>query len=147
MPREADAYGLIHQDAHTGNLFVDDAGHITLFDFDDCVYGPFIYDIAMALFYIVPFDLSGASRMTGEFMPHFLRGYRRENRFEAAWLEQLPHWLKLREIDLYSAIFRSFDVNNLDDPWVIEYMDGRKQRIEGDVPFIVFDFESLAGEL
>jgi Ser/Thr protein kinase RdoA (MazF antagonist) len=147
LPRAADAYGLIHQDAHTGNLFVDDAGSITLFDFDDCVYGPFIYDIAMALFYIVPFDPSGASRMAGEFMPHFLLGYQRENRFKAAWLGQLPHWLKLREIDLYAAIYRSFDVNKLDEPWVAGFMQGRKQKIENDVPFIDFDFESLAGDL
>jgi hypothetical protein len=35
-------------------------------------------------------------------------------------------------------------VNNLDDPWVVEFMDGRKQRIENDVPFIDFDFESLS---
>ena len=145
LPKGADSYGLIHQDAHTGNLFVDDAGNITLFDFDDCVYGPFIYDIAMTLFYVVPFDPSGASSVTGEFMPPFLRGYQRENQFKADWLGQLPHWLKLREIDLYAAIYRSFDVNNLDDPWVVSYMDGRKQRIESDVRFIDFDFESLAG--
>jgi Ser/Thr protein kinase RdoA (MazF antagonist) len=147
LSREADSYGLIHQDAHTGNLFVDEAGNITLFDFDDCVYGPFIYDIAMALFYIVPFDLSGASNMAGEFMPHFLRGYQRENQFQSTWLRQLPYWLKLREIDLYSAIYRSFDVNHLDDPWVASYMEGRKQRIEGDVPFIDLHFESLASHL
>jgi len=144
LPKGADSYGLIHQDAHTGNLFVDDAGNITLFDFDDCVYGPFIYDIAMVLFCVVPFDPSGASSVTGEFMPPFLRGYQRENQFKADWLGQLPHWLKLREIDLYAAIYRSFDVNNLDDPWVASYMGGRKQRIESDVPFIDFDFESLA---
>lgn len=26
-------------------------------------------------------------------------------------------FMKLREIDLYTVIHRSFDVNNLDDPW------------------------------
>jgi len=147
LSKDADSYGLIHQDAHTGNLFVDEAGNITLFDFDDCVYGWFIYDIAMALFYAVPFDLSGASCFTGEFMPPFLRGYRRENRLDPVWLKQLPYWLKMREIDLYAIVYRSFDVNNLDDPWVASYMEGRKQRIENDVPFIDFDFESLASHL
>ena len=144
LPQDAGSYGLIHQDAHTGNLFVDEAGNITLFDFDDCVYSWFIYDIAMVLFYAVPFDPSGASRRTGEFMPGFLRGYRRENRLDPVWLKQLPYWLKMREIDLYAIVYRSFDVNNLDDPWVASYMEGRKQRIENDVPFIDFDFESLA---
>ena len=145
LPWDADSYGLIHQDAHTGNLFADEAGNITLFDFDDCVYGWFIYDIAMVLFYAVPFEQSGASSFTREFMPYFLRGYRRENQLDSAWLPELPHWLKLREIDLYAIIHRSFDVNSLDEPWVASYMEGRKQRIEGDVPFIDFDFQSLAG--
>jgi Ser/Thr protein kinase RdoA (MazF antagonist) len=147
LSKDADSYGLIHQDAHTGNLFVDETGNITLFDFDDCVYGWFIYDIAMALFYAVPFDPSGASRFTSKFMPSFLQGYRRENRLDPVWLKQLPCFLKMREIDLYAIVYRSFDVNNLDDPWVASYMEGRKQRIENDVPFIDFDFESLASHL
>ncbi len=56
---------MIHQDAHTGNLFVDDDYTMTLFDFDDCVYGHFIYDIAMVLFYIAGWG--------GEDIPGFTR--------------------------------------------------------------------------
>jgi amicoumacin kinase len=33
LPREAASYGLIHQDAHAGNFFVDAHGTITFFDF------------------------------------------------------------------------------------------------------------------
>ena len=84
---------------------------------------------------------------TGEFMTHFLRGYRRENQMDAVWLQEIPHFLKLREIDLYAVIHRSFDVNNLDDPWVVRYMDNRKHKIESDVPYIDFDFESLTAYL
>jgi len=51
--------------------------------------------------------------------------------------------LKLREIDLYGVIHRSFDVDNLEDPWVAMYMEDRKQRIENDMPYIEFDFTSL----
>jgi Ser/Thr protein kinase RdoA (MazF antagonist) len=143
LPRDADSYGLIHQDAHTGNLFVDEAGNITLFDFDDCVYGPFIYDIAMVLFYAVPFEASQAPGVARDFLPHFMRGYRHENELDDAWLQELPRFLKLREIELYAVIHRSFDVNNVDDPWAARFMDGRKQRIENDVPVIDLDFASL----
>ena len=38
LPQIVETYGLIHQDAHGSNFFVDEAGHITLFDFDDCAY-------------------------------------------------------------------------------------------------------------
>ena len=44
---------MIHQDAHAGNFFVNDKGQITLFDFDDSLYGHFVYDLAMVLFYAV----------------------------------------------------------------------------------------------
>src|SRR5690606_13388588 len=53
LPKSAESYGLTHQDAHGGNLFVDDQGRITLFDFDDCAYNWFVNDIAMVLFYQV----------------------------------------------------------------------------------------------
>jgi Ser/Thr protein kinase RdoA (MazF antagonist) len=144
LPRDEESYGLIHQDAHAGNLFVDEAGNVTLFDFDDCAYSWFVNDVAIVLFYAVMWaeDEPGFTR---DFLVHFLRGYRRENRIEARWLKEIPHFLKLREIDLYAVIHRSFDVGNLDDPWVARYMHNRRRRIEDGVPYIGFDFESLAG--
>ncbi len=146
LPRDSQAYGLIHFDAHGGNLFIDDEGTITLFDFDDCCYSWFINDIAIVLFYIVMWQ-PDVPAFTWEFMTHFLRGYRRENRLDPRWLLEIPHFLKLREIDLYAVIHRSFDVDNLDDPWCERYMRGRKERIEDDVPYIDFDFASLAPHL
>jgi hypothetical protein len=44
--------------------------------------------------------------------------------------------LKQREIDLYGVIYRSFDVNNISDSWVARFMQGRKERIENDVPYV-----------
>ncbi|HET7615749.1 MAG TPA: phosphotransferase, partial [Bacillales bacterium] len=37
LPQGKDEYGLIHDDFHRGNFFIND-GDITLFDFDDCKY-------------------------------------------------------------------------------------------------------------
>lgn len=143
LPRDGASYSLIHFDAHAANFFVDEAGAITLFDFDDCLYGWFVYDLAIVLFYMV-MGAEDVSAFTQEFMTHFLRGYRRENRLDPVWLQEMSHFLKLREIDLYAVIHRSFDVENLDDPWCARYMAGRKERIENDVPYVEFDFESLA---
>lgn len=142
LPRSRDSYGLIHQDAHAGNFFLDDAGNITLFDFDDCAYSWYINDIAIVLFYIV-IGREDQATFTRDFMTHFLRGYRQENDFDPGWLKEIPPFLKLREIDLYAVIHRSFDVDNIDHPWVAMYMENRKTRIENDVPFIDFDFETL----
>jgi Ser/Thr protein kinase RdoA (MazF antagonist) len=143
LPRDPEGYGLIHQDFHGGNFYVDEEGRITAFDFDDCVYGWFIYDIAMVLFYAALFAEDGRA-FTEAFMPRFLEGYRRQNALDPAWLAEMPHFLKLREIDLYAVIHRSFDLESTQDRFVAHYMPGRKERIEGEVPVIDYDFPSLA---
>jgi Ser/Thr protein kinase RdoA (MazF antagonist) len=142
LPKTRDSYGLIHQDAHAGNFFVDELGEITLFDFDDCAYSWYINDIAIVLFYIV-LGVEDQDTFTREFMTNFLRGYNRENLLAPFWLNEIPSFLKLREIDLYAVIHRSFDVDKLEHPWVAMYMHGRKDKIENNIPFIEFDFSSL----
>lgn len=144
LPKDRENYGLIHQDAHAGNFFVDGDYHITLFDFDDCVYGWFVYDIAMVLFY----GLMGHEQepeVIADFTRHFLLGYREENTLDPAWLAEIPHFLKLREIDLYAQILFSFGgLENVDDDWCLNYLDGRAEKIAADVPYIDFDWGSLA---
>jgi len=68
-----------------------------------------------------------------------MEGYSRENALDVSWLQQIPYFLKLREIDLYIIIHRSFDINDL-DPWCTSYMKNRRQKIENDVPFVDIDF-------
>jgi Ser/Thr protein kinase RdoA (MazF antagonist) len=143
LPRDPQSYGPIHFDPHGGNLYVDDDLNITFFDFDDCAYGHYIYDVSLTLFYAV-MGADDEAAFTQSFMSHFWRGYRRENDLPACWLEKIPLFLKLREIDLYAIVHRSFDMNNLDDPWVMRFMNGRKERIEAGAPYLDFDFTSLA---
>jgi Ser/Thr protein kinase RdoA (MazF antagonist) len=146
LPVNPEGYGLIHQDAHGGNLFVDEAGQITLFDFDDCCYGHYIYDVAMVLFYYIV-NHSDMPAATREFMPPFLHGYRRENRLDPAWLKELPYYLKLREVDLYAVIHRSMGPGPYEDDWVRRYMEGRKARLDAGLPFVEFDFQTLEDEI
>ena len=134
LPRDRDSYGLIHQDAHGGNFLVDEKGRITLFDFDDCVYSWYVYDIAMVVFYLAN-GRDDAREYTRELLSHFMPAYLAENNLEARWMNEIPAFLTLREIDLYALIHRSFDVENLDDPWCKRYMDGRRERIEKGIPF------------
>ena len=135
-------YGMIHQDAHGGNFFVDEAGQITLFDFDDCVHGHFIYDIAMVIFYAVV-NQPEPEAIISNFLPHFGRGYRQAYNLAASWLPEIPYFLKLREIDLYAVIHRSFDVNAIDNQWVAQFMTGRRQRLVEGIPFLDVDFRTL----
>ncbi len=147
LPKDQETYGLIHFDVHPGNFFMDAAGNITLFDFDDCNYSWYMNDIAIVLFYNI-MGGNNNSEFAKMFITSFLRGYQQENAIDPVWLKEIPHFLKLREVDLYALIYRSFDMDNLDeDPWVANYMNGRKKRIENDVPVIDFDFEELVVEI
>lgn len=146
LPTGREAYGLIHFDAHAANFLVDTSGQITLFDFDDCNYNWFAYDLAIVLFNMVMWEKDKPA-FTRAFLSKFFEGYRQEYRLDPAWLETIPMFMKMREIDLYGVIHRSFDVTNLTDPWVKGFMEGRKERIHGDAPFVDMDFSELAGSL
>jgi Ser/Thr protein kinase RdoA (MazF antagonist) len=52
----------------------------------------------MVLFYAANGQPDPAA-YSGWFMPLFLSAYRQENRLDPAWLAELPHFMKLREID------------------------------------------------
>jgi amicoumacin kinase len=139
LPRQPDSYGMIHQDAHAGNFFVDENGRFTLFDFDDCVYGHFAYDLAMVLFYAIT-NREDAESFARTFWPLFWRGYCQENRLDKRWLAEIPHFMKLREIDLYAVILRDVGPEHIDDhPWTAQFMNGRRERIENDVPCLKMD--------
>ena len=141
LPKESDSYGLIHFDANPSNFFIDEDNDIRLFDFDDCCYSWFINDIAIILFYMVMGE-ADAPGFTHHFMAQFLKGYQHENQLDPKWLVEIPNFLKLREIDLYAVILRDFGADT-DAPWCARYLQGRKERLEKDIPYIDFDFSSL----
>ena len=138
-PTSRDDYGLIHSDLHQGNFFVDN-GRMTVFDWDDCHYNWYAYDIAIPVLYMLLDSAIGQDNLeyASHFMSHFMDGYRRENLIDRFWMSKIPDFLKLREIDLYSIIYAegAFEFND----WCRRYMDGRRQRIESHVPVIDLDF-------
>lgn len=135
LPQDNDSYGLVHFDFHSMNFFVHNS-KITLFDFDDCQYHWFAADVAIALFYAISHDCTTPEELAKakKFFGQFMEGYSAENTFEDQWLQYIPMFLKQREIDLYIAIHRSLDVNNL-DPWAASFMADRKKKIVKDVPY------------
>ncbi len=143
LPADESCFGLIHVDFHRGNFFVD-GGEIILFDFDDCQYSWYAHDIAMALFYAIPHDCSKPEDIAfgHTFLRRFLAGYRAETAIDDAWMARIPLFLKLRELELYAAIHRSMDLNNL-DPWCASFMAGRRRKLEADVPYFDLDMRQL----
>lgn len=144
FPTDPDSYGLIHFDAHTGNMLFE-GDRPTLFDFDDCAYDYFVSDIAIPLFYAVLYLPSKWNR--DEYARQFLRltfeGYREYNNFDSRWVDLIPLILKRREMVLYVAVHRALDTDN-PDQWTRRYLDGRRERIENDVPYLDIDFSEFA---
>lgn len=48
MPTDREHFGLIHSDLHLGNVMAD-GDTLTVIDFDDCGYGWFVHELAVAL--------------------------------------------------------------------------------------------------
>ncbi len=136
LPRPVEAYGLIHCDLHFGNFFVDVPGRrITLIDFDDCTYGWFVMDIAVVLFdVLVLYTGTDKDRYGQDFLQSFLTGYLAEYPLPKFWLEQLPLFLKLLEINVYDTVARLYPESP--GEWVVKFMTGRKDRLESDAPYV-----------
>lgn len=139
LPQGADSYGLIHQDAHAGNFFVDEEYNITLFDFDDAVYSWFIYDIAMVMFYAITNQPEPEAQLA-ELWPLFMKGYLAENELDSCWFAEIPAFMKLRELDLYAVLIDIFGYESSGDRWIDSFMNGRQAKLIDDIPYVNFEF-------
>lgn len=101
LPVDVDCYGLLHFDFSDGNYHIDmNTGAITVFDFDNCIYGWYLFDLANLWTHGVgwcQFERDAGKRMT--FMAHYfdiiLKGYRSETDVSDELLEQLPLFIDM----------------------------------------------------
>ncbi|WP_044639938.1 phosphotransferase enzyme family protein [Risungbinella massiliensis] len=102
---DRDSYGLVHADVHAGNFFVNN-GQIMLFDFQDCHYSWFVEDLAMALFYAIftEYPRGMDPDYPTLFWKSLLTGYKKENHLDKKWLNEIPYFIRQREIALYIVL-------------------------------------------
>jgi len=144
LPKDRDSYGLIHNDFNDGNFTVDyDNGDITVFDFDDCCYFYFMYDIACAWEGGIGRTMFRPMAERRAFMDHYmeqvLNGYHRENTLSEAWLARLPLFLRL--IQMQELIHYAQYLDEPDE----EIQAGLRYKIhciENDLPYLGF-FDSV----
>jgi len=139
LPKDKDCYGLIHTDIHAGNFFVHNE-KITVFDFDDCSYQWFISDIAIALYYSVwsccdDKTTEEKKQFSQQFLQAFLDGYNLENKLNQFWINQIPYFLKLRDLNLYAVLHKKWDLDNLNEKQ-IKLLNEIKKRIENQVSIV-----------
>jgi Ser/Thr protein kinase RdoA (MazF antagonist) len=95
LPTDQGDYGLIHGDLHWRNMTWD--GHrVYPFDFDDAQYGWYIWDFAAALW---SFGHGGMNDVK-QYLQQMLEGYRANRSFDDRWIEELPWFLRLRNVEL-----------------------------------------------
>ncbi|WP_160035340.1 phosphotransferase enzyme family protein [Paenibacillus sp. An7] len=145
LPMSEDAYGLIHGDINNANYLVGEQGEITLFDFDEAQYSWFVEDIAIQLYYLMYVYGGEEGKKLREdqacrFMEPFLKGYREENQLEDRWLQQMPLFLRLRELIVYIGAFRNFEgdesFSHSDNQWFKDWIRESKIRLETGEPIV-----------
>ncbi|WP_415273386.1 phosphotransferase enzyme family protein [Bacillus siamensis] len=144
LPKNPESYGLVHADLHHGN-FNWDNGKITAFDFDDIGYNWFVNDISIFLYNmlwypVIPYEDKAV--FTGEFMTHFMKGYREENDLDPAWLEKIPDFLRLRHMLIYGLLHQAFDLDSLGDE-ELEMLKGFRRDIENETPITEYHFSAF----
>ncbi|MBN2381070.1 phosphotransferase [candidate division WOR-3 bacterium] len=144
LPVGKDTYGLLHTDVHQHNIFADDAGNITVFDFDDIHHIWFAADIAIILFYSRWLcEPTGDMAEYAKFwLTNFWEGYRRENLLDDWWKSTYHDFLKLREIQTYVWLNKKWDMDNLDERQQAA-IERFRHNIENDVPLVDVDFTSI----
>lgn len=107
LPKTKSSYGIIHNDLHQLNFFID-GKNITVFDFDDCIYSWYAFDIMLTTYQMVstvPYKQQKERNEFAErFLLSFLQGYIKYNSLEEYWVDYFDLFLKYRRICSYRFI-------------------------------------------
>ncbi len=145
-PETLDTFGLIHSDIHPGNFFYD-TKDIHVFDFDDSTQFFFLSDIAIPLYYSVWMklrneDLETRSAFGESFLSAFLKGYLDEFEVEEEWIKNIPVFLELRDLSLYTVFHKKWDMENLSE--VEESIVSQiRKRLLSNEPIVDLNYQAI----
>lgn len=111
LPKDPEAYGLVHFDFSDGNYHVDlETGAITAFDFDNCIYCWYMFDLAHLWTHGVGWyrHIPGAKQRMAcmdQYFGKILEGYRSETDVPEAMLEKLPLFIDMTIIEFVTDEF------------------------------------------
>ena len=111
LPKDPESYGLVHFDFSDGNYHVDiETGDITVFDFDNCIYCWYMFDLAHLWTHGVGWYRhirSAAQRMAcmNQYFEKILEGYRSETDVPERMLEKLPLFIDMTIIEFVTDEF------------------------------------------
>ena len=111
LPTDPENYGLIHFDFSDGNYHVDlETGDITVFDFDNCIYCWYMFDLAHLWTHGVGWYRhirNAEQRMAcmDRYFGKILEGYRSETDVPERMLEKLPLFIDMTSIEFVTDEF------------------------------------------
>ncbi|HSG43323.1 MAG TPA: phosphotransferase [Anaerolineales bacterium] len=148
LPRDKNSFGLIHGDFNDGNFTVDFTnGNITVFDFDDSCYFWFMYEIASAWEGGIGRTMFRGLSERKSFMKHYMEqvmeGYSHENSLSEEWMEKLPLFIKLIQVD--ELLHNAQCLDKLDDA-LQDKLNYKIKCIENDIPYMGFFDEIYSPE-
>jgi len=148
LPQTKESYGLLHADFGDGNFAIDYSnGQITVFDFDDCAYGPFMYDLADAWTKGVgwaQFERTPEARRErmNDYFNSVLSGYATENTLPVDWEDTLPLFVKVVEVEALLGEYQRAMANGEPVDEADEALAYRIKCLEDEIPFMGF-FNSI----
>jgi Ser/Thr protein kinase RdoA (MazF antagonist) len=145
FPKDQNCFGLVHGDFLFSNYFFDDGNNITIFDFDECEYSWYMYDIAVCMYYYLlggdPRELDTKVEEAEEMLYHLFLGYKDKCEIDIDCLRNMDLFLQLREYVLLSSVLES-STEDLKG-WSKHFVEGAVERLLTDKPFIPVDFEKV----
>lgn len=151
LPTNPHLYGLIHGDMQANNLCLADETFWVI-DFDACTYHWFLLDIATSLYFTLweqPAEQSNAT-FAAFVLKNLLAGYAREHALGDEWIERLPFFLKLIEMNSYIAILEYNQAALRSNPETVPpkhraLLSRYRSNIEHDVPYVESAYNPWTG--
>ena len=135
--KDKDSYGLIHGDIWLENTLVTEDNRITIIDFQDCEYNYYLYDLAVPIYSALEFSFMGngdIKRYKEEITNAIITGYQEEHPVPTDFFDNLPLFLKLKELFEYSQMHAYWNGNSFTEEQV-RILNLYRMKLESDLSY------------
>ncbi|HFK1788840.1 TPA: phosphotransferase enzyme family protein [Bacillus pacificus] len=121
LQKSTSNYGLIHGDLWLENILVENTSNLTMIDFQDCEKHFYIFDLAVPIYSAIEYSFPGNGNITDyerSITKAIFDGYQEEKELPKKMIDQLPIFIKLKEIFEYSLMHMYWDKEELTEEQV-----------------------------
>jgi Ser/Thr protein kinase RdoA (MazF antagonist) len=123
-PQDRDTFGLIHGDFGPTNFRCSN-GELRVFDFDDCCYHWYAYDLAITIY------PHGWRKGAKAFMEALLEGYLKEFGSVSSLRDEIVEFCKLRQLYMFLNYAKRWDLTDLSEEQVSWFAQKRDNITRG----------------